>query len=369
MIVDQASLYHLSMTLTAPFETSFGVETKRECVLVRLSSGEHEGWGECPAGARPSYSYETAATALLILERHLLPRLHGINLENPEDLDEAFKPFRGNPMARAGIEMAVWDLWGKERERSLQSMLGGSGKSLDVGISIGIQADLAGLLAKIDAALAAGYRRVKLKIKPGWDFSPLEAVRDRWPDLDLWVDANAAYSRADLDHLQQFDGFNLGLVEQPLTEEDLVGHGKLQARMATPICLDESIRGLTDARQARELRACRIINVKSGRVGGLARALEIHSYAREVGIELWCGGLLETGVGRAANLALASLPGFGLPGDISATDRYYETDVASPRFELDEGRLPVPQGHGLGVEVDPQAVARFSVASIRTAGI
>lgn len=364
MIIERAQLFHVSMPLVRRFQTSFGIETNRECVLVRLFAGDHEGWGECPAGAEPTYSYETAASAMVIMQHNLLPRILGKAILGVDDLGQAFSPFRGNPMAKAGIEMALWDLWGRRQRQSLQSLLGGQGESLAVGISIGIQADVAELTARIDKALADGYGRVKLKIKPGWDLEPLEAVRLAWPDLKLWADANAAYEVGDMDHLKEFDRFELGLLEQPLNQEDLLGHQRLQASLTTPVCLDESILGIYDAQLVHELDACRVINLKAARVGGLTRAIAIHDFALGHGIPLWCGGLLETGIGRAANLALASLPGFELPGDISASDLYYEVDIASPRFVLEDGRLRVPQGGGLAVDVDIDAVHRFTHATV-----
>jgi O-succinylbenzoate synthase len=361
MRIERARLFHVSMPLVKPFRTSIGEERNRQCVLVELESEGLVGWGECPATGSPGYSYETAGTVWEVLTAHFLPAVIDKRIDDIDDMLESLRPFRGHPMARAGLEMAVWDLFGKARSESLQSMLGGSGDGVPVGISLGIQDEPAELEKRIAAAVAAGYRRVKLKIGPGHDVSVVSRVRSSFPHLRLQVDANAAYSRGDVERLAQLDDFDLTMIEQPLAEQDWVGHQQLQARMKTPICLDESVKSAADAQLAIELQACQIINIKAGRVGGLTEAVRIHDLCRQAGLPVWCGGLLETGIGRAANLALASLPGFRFPGDISATDRYYERDIAIPRFELQDGSLPVPQAAGLGVRIDRQALDRFSV--------
>lgn len=361
MQIERAHLYRVSMPLVQPFRTSFGVERNRECVLVSLESGGLTGWGECPATHWPGYSYETAGTAWEVLSQHFLPAVLQTTMVGMDDLLPALRPFRGHPMARAGLEMAMWDLLGKVQGESLQVMLGGEGSRVPVGISLGIQDDPAQLERRIAAAVQAGYPRVKLKIEPGHDVEVLRRVRSAFPDLTLQVDANAAYTRDDFKQLEALDEFGLTMLEQPLAEADWLGHQGLQARLNTPICLDESIHSAADARMAIELGACEIINIKAGRVGGLSEAVEIHDLCRRSGIAVWCGGLLETGIGRAANLALASLPGFTFPGDISATDRYYERDIVEPRFVLQDGSLSVPTGSGLGVSVVPDALSDFTL--------
>ena len=361
MRIDQIELVHVAMPLVRPFRTSFGVERERHCVLVAVRAEGLTGWGECPAGAWPGYSYETVGTAWEMLSSHFGPPIVGREIESIEAFRRRTARLRGHPMARSGLEMALWDLFGRANGESLQDMLGGSGDSVGVGVSLGIQDDDADLLETVAKFLGLGYPRVKLKIEPGRDFEPVRAVRQEFPDVMLQVDANAAYSLEQSDVFHELDELDLALIEQPLAEGDLLDHSRLQEQLATPLCLDESIRGTRDARQALEINACRVINIKQARVGGLTEAVEIHDLCVRKMVPVWCGGLLETGLGRAANLALASLPGFKLPGDISATDRYYERDIAAPRFELHEGRLKVPQGPGLGVEVDAAALDKFAL--------
>lgn len=361
MRIDRARLVRVSMPLVRSFRTSFGEESMRQCVLVALEGGGLVGWGECPATSWPGYSYETAGTAWEVLAEHFVPAVLGRELETIDDLLTALNPFRGHPMARAGLEMALWDLIGRARGESLQRMLGGRGDRVEVGISLGIQDELAELQARVEAAVAAGYSRMKLKIEPGHDVDVIEFIRSVFPNLPLQVDANAAYSRSDADRLRALDDFGLLMIEQPLAETDWIGHRELQAGLRTPICLDESVHSAADAGLALELDACRVINIKSARVGGLSEAVKIHDLCRQADIPVWCGGLLETGIGRAANLALASLPGFRFPGDISATDRYYRQDIAEPRFELQDGTLPVPQAAGIGVEVNLEVLQRYTL--------
>jgi O-succinylbenzoate synthase len=359
--LERVRLYHVRMPLVRPFRTSFGEERHRECVLVAVEGAGAVGWGECPATSWPGYSYETAGTAWEVLSAHFVPAALGAAIETPTDLVAALAPYRGHPMARAGLEMAVWDWLGKRQGRSLQEMLGGSGRTVPVGISIGLQPDLVSLRDRIERAVEAGYQRVKLKVEPNHDVEMVEDVRGQFPKLPLQVDANAAYHRDDLPTLARLDDYGLLMIEQPLAEGDWLGHQQLQARVRTPICLDESIHSADDARQAIELDACRVVNIKAGRVGGLTEAVAVHDACRQASIPVWCGGLLETGIGRAANVALASLPGFRFPGDISATDRYYHRDIASPRFELENGVLRVPDGPGLGVSIELDALRQFAL--------
>jgi len=362
MKIDRIEIHHISMPLVSQFETSKHVERDRECLLIHVDGDGHEGWGECVAQRVPWYSYESTGTAWHVLEDYLVPAILGNELEEPSEFTDHVAGIKGHPMAKAGLEMALWDLAGQMASEPLAEMLGGERTHVEVGISIGIQDDVGALLEVVRDHLNEGYRRVKLKIKPGMDLEYVQAVREAHPDLLLQVDANAAYDTNQAKVFEKMDRFGLALIEQPFPEEDLLAHAELQARVSTPVCLDESIDSVTMARQALGLDACRIINIKAGRVGGLTEAVKIHDLCSAHNIPVWCGGMLETGIGRASNLALASLPGFTLPGDISATDRYYEVDVAVPRFTLNpDGTIDVPTDPGLGIDVDPTALENFTV--------
>ncbi|GMR09897.1 MAG: o-succinylbenzoate synthase [Anaerolineae bacterium] len=366
MKIEAVEIHHISMPLVRRFETSMHVEHERECILIRVEGDGQEGWGECVAQQVPWYSYESVGTAWHVLEDFLVPAILGAELESAVDFPGRVKGIKGHPMAKAGLELALWDLEGRLESMPLVELLGGERMSVEVGVSIGIQEDVSTLLSVIQDHLAEGYRRIKLKIKPGTDLEIVRAVREAHPDLRLQVDANAAYEVKQSHIFEEMDLLTLELIEQPFPAEDILAHAALQARLSTPVCLDESIDSATMARQALDLDACRVINIKPGRVGGLTEALKIHDLCLERDIPVWCGGMLETGIGRASNLALASLPGFTLPGDISATDRYYELDVASPRFELNsDGTIDVPQGAGLGVVVDRTALEGFTIRSKR----
>jgi O-succinylbenzoate synthase len=332
-----------------PFRTSFGTETEKDVVVVRYLRGDGaEGWGECVALSEPTYSPEYAAGAHHVLEHHLLPRaLAGRPLDDVQ----------GHPMAKAAVEMAVLDAELRASGTSLASHLGGVREAVDAGVSIGMANSTADLVAAVEGYLAEGYVRIKVKVEPGCDVEPVTAVRAAvGPDVRLQVDANAAYVIDDAEHLSRFDDLDLLLIEQPLSARDLRGHVELADRLRTPICLDESIESLDDARDALDMGACSIVNIKSGRVGGLAEAVRIHDLCRERGVPVWCGGMLETGLGRAANVALASLPGFTLPGDVSASRRWFAEDLTEP-FELEDGQLRVPTGPGLGVTPLPSVLA------------
>lgn len=362
MIIDNVTLHHLRMPLRTPFETSFGRIDTRDCLLLVVQSEGLIGYGECAADRDPGYSYETAQTAWHILYDFIIPALIGVDLENPADLQRRMSGVRGHLMAKAGLEMAVWDLMGKRQGCSLQSMLGGARPRVDVGVSVGLQESPEALVGVVEGYLDQGYRRIKIKIKPGRDIQDARSVRKAYPELRLQVDANSAYRLDNASSLLPLDELDLLLIEQPLAEDDLWDHSQLQRQFRTPICLDESILSVRHARQAIEMEACRVINIKAGRVGGLQEARLIHDLCQSFNVPVWCGGLLETGVGRAANLALASLPGFTLPGDISATERYYQQDITEEQFNLNaDSTIDVPQGHGLGVKVDPQALKRFTL--------
>jgi O-succinylbenzoate synthase len=362
MQLDSVELFHLSMRLKAPFETSFGVEHDRECVVLEVQGEGLVGWGECVAGQFPGYSYETAATAWHMLKDFYIPALLAAPLQGIQDFRDRIAHLRGHPMARAGLEMALWDLWGKAQGKGVRELLGGDRRSVPVGVSVGLQDSTSALLHTVQGYVDSGYARVKLKIKPGRDLEPVRAVRQAFPDLPLQVDANSAYTLADSETFQDMDDLDLLMIEQPLAEDDLLDHVRLQAELKTALCLDESILSARIARQALEAGACRIINIKAGRVGGLAEAVAIHKVSREAGAPVWCGGMLETGIGRASNLALASLPGFTLPGDISASERYYAEDIAEPLFKLNpDSTIQVPEGPGLGVRVVESALQRATL--------
>jgi O-succinylbenzoate synthase len=366
MKLDSLSLHHISMPLVSPFETSFGVTHARECILISIQSEGLTGWGECVADRDPGYNYETTGTAWHILKDFIAPRLLGQDIIDAADFQVRVAGIRGHHLAKAGVEMALWDLQGKRLGRSLRDLLGGLRPRVDVGVSVGLQESPDALVQRVEQYLADGYRRIKIKIKPGRDVGDAEAVRKAFPHIPLQVDANSAYTLETCQVLRPLDRLKLLLIEQPLDEDDLWNHHKLQKQFHTPICLDESILSLQHARSALEMEACKIINIKAGRVGGLSQAVLIHDLCRAQGVPVWCGGMLETGVGRAANLALASLPGFSLPGDISASDRYYARDITHERFKLDPGStIDVPSGPGLGITIDAPALKHATLAELR----
>ena len=351
------------MPLVAPFETSFGRETDRECVLIILQAEGLTGYGECVATRDPGYNYETTGTAWHILKDFGAPLLLGQDVKDAADFQKRVEGIRGHHLAKAGVEMALWDLLGKRNGKSLKEMFGGTREKVEVGVSIGIQESASALVRTVAGYLENGYRRVKIKIKPGREVAETVAVRTAYPDLRLQVDANSAYTLESAQVLKQIDDLDLLLIEQPLFEDDIWDHRRLQAEFKTPICLDESIITPRHARYALEMQACKIINIKPARVAGLSQGVAIHDLCRAQGVPVWCGGMLETGVGRASNLALASLPGFVLPGDISASDRYYQRDITNERFTLnDDSTISVPTGPGLGVTLDEAALKQFTLA-------
>ncbi|MDQ3963780.1 MAG: o-succinylbenzoate synthase [Actinomycetota bacterium] len=356
MQLEALEIRRVALPLRAPFRTSFGVEQERDVLLVRAIASEAEGWGECVASREPSYSSEYTAAAKLTIERFLAPRV----LDGPItaiEVAERLSPIRGHRMAKAAVEMAILDAELKSIGQSFARFLGGVRERVDCGVSVGIEDDIGRLIEIVDRFIGEGYKRIKLKIEPGWDIEPVRSVRDKFgDDLLLQVDANAAYSLADARHLARLDEFDLLLIEQPLPEEDIGGHVELARTVKTPICLDESITSAAVAADAIGRGACSIINIKAGRVGGYIEARKIHDLCAAHGVPVWCGGMLESGLGRAANVALASLPNFLLPGDTSASDRYYATDLTKP-FALEDGQLRVPIGPGLGVEPLPDVLA------------
>ncbi len=363
MKLESITLTHLRMPLVSPFETSFGRIHERECILVTIRSEGLTGYGECVADRDPGYAYETSGTAWHILKDFILPLLLGQDVADAADFRRRVRHIRGHPMAKAGVEMALWDLLGKRAGKSLRELLGGERERVPVGVSVGLQESPGVLVRTVEGYLTQGYARVKIKIKPGRDVADASAVRRAFPDLKLQVDANSAYTLETARALRPLDDLNLLLIEQPLAEDDLWDHHLLQKEFRTPLCLDESILSARHARQALEMDACRVINIKAGRVGGLSEAVAIHDLCRARAVPVWCGGMLETGVGRASNLALASLPGFVLPGDISASDRYYEQDITNERFTLNpDSTINVPTAPGLGVTIDSGALKRFARA-------
>ncbi len=361
MKIDQVTLRHVSMPLRSPFETSFGRSEARDCILLEAHSGDLTGYGECVADRDPGYSYETVQTAWHILGDFILPAVLGKDLTSAQDLQQRMAFVRGHQMAKAGLEMALWDLLGKSQGSSLRDMLGGQRQKVDVGVSVGLQDSPATLVKVVAGYLEQGYRRIKIKIKPGRDVGDAQAVRQSFPSLRLQVDANSAYLLEDAVRLLPLDDMDLLLIEQPLSEDDLWDHHQLQKQFKTAICLDESIISARHAHQALEMGACRIINIKAGRVGGLNEARLIHDLCFRQDVPVWCGGMLETGVGRASNLALASLPGFTLPGDISATERYYFEDITDQTFALNpDSTIDVPDGPGLGVTINKAALDKVT---------
>lgn len=344
-------LVRIAMPLVSPFQTSFGVETGRDVLLVRVvESSQVEGWGECVAMDAPLYSSEYVDGAADVLLRYLIPALRAARWTSVAEVGEVLRTIKGHPMAKAALEMALLDTELRCTGGSFGSYLGAVHDVVPAGVSVGIMASIGELLDAVAGYLDEGYLRIKLKIKPGWDVEPVRAVRDRFGDeLMLQVDANTAYQLGDARRLAELDQFGLLLIEQPLAEDDVRGHAELARRIATPICLDESITSARAAADAIALSACSIVNIKAGRVGGYLEARRVHDVCAANGVPVWCGGMLETGLGRAANVALAALPGFSLPGDISASSRYFATDLTRA-FELEDGHLRVPTGPGLGVE-------------------
>ena len=359
--IDLVELRRIALPLVVPFRTSAGTIAVRDLLLVRIEAEGTEGWGECVALPEPTYSPEDVAGAHRVLREHLVPRLLAAGDVSAADTTAVLSAVRGHPMAKTALELALLDAAGRATATPLATRLGATRTHVDSGVSVGLFPP-AELLAQVAAYVAAGYRRVKLKIGPGADVDVVAAVRSAHPDLPLQVDANAAYTVADATPLSRLDAFDLILIEQPLPDDDLLGHAALARDLRTPICLDESITSLDTAETALALGACRIVNVKAGRVGGYLHAVRLHDVCVARGVPVWCGGMLETGIGRAANVALAALPGFTLPGDLSASDRYYERDVVTEPFVLHDGRLTVPTGPGLGVTVDTAFVESVTTA-------
>ena len=363
MKVDRIVLRQIRMPLVHFFETSFGRTTDRDIILVETQAEGVSGWGEVTAGEHPFYNEEWTASAWMILRDYVAPRVQGRELACPEEVYPLSEHIRGHLMARGGLEAAVWDLAARMEGVPLWKKIGGGARhEIPCGVSIGIQESVPQLLATIERELAAGYQRIKIKIKPGWDVDVVRQVRERFPNIKLMADANSAYTLADCDHLCKLDDFYLMMIEQPLSHDDIIDHAELQAKLATPLCLDECIRNARHVEQAARLRACGIINIKLGRVGGFAEARRVHDAAQAARIPVWCGGMLESGIGRAHNIALSTLPNFVLPGDVSASRRYWARDIIHPPVEVTpQGTIEVRYQPGFGYELDCDYIRHLTV--------
>ena len=364
VFIKQIEMRELRMRLLHPFETSFGSTQDRHVIVVKVRDGKEAGWGEVTAAEGPFYSYETWETAWHLLRDFISPRVVGKEFEEPTDFASLVRGIRGHNMARAGLETAVWDLEAKIKNVPLWKRLGGSRQRIECGVSIGIHQSIDTLLAKIDTELKAGYRRIKIKIKPGWDVEVLREVRAAFPDIRLMGDANSAYTLADIEIFKKMDRYNVMMFEQPLHHEDIIDHAELQKHIETPICLDESIHSAEDARKAIKIGACKIINIKLGRVGGYGEARAVHDVCRDHGIPVWCGGMLESGIGRAHNVALSSLVNFALPGDVSASKRYWPEDIIDPPVEVSaDGQISQSGRPGIGYSIKEDLIERLTVRS------
>jgi O-succinylbenzoate synthase len=362
MKVEAIILREIRIPLVHFFETSFGRTTERRILLVELRTDGPAGWGECTVGEHPFYNEESTETAWHVIRGYLAPALLGKEIESGRECPKRFARVRGNRMAKGGVENAVWHAEALAKGLPLWKLLGGERRTLDCGVSIGIQDSVEQLLEKIAAELAAGYQRIKVKVKPGWDVDVLAAIRRRWPDITLSCDANSAYTRDDFEHLKRFDEFRLLMIEQPLWSDDFYFHAALQKQLKTALCLDEAIRSARDAQAAIELGACRIVNVKVGRVGGFSEAIAVHDASRAAGVPVWCGGMLEAGIGRSHNIALSTLANFSLPGDVSASQRYWKEDIIEPPVEVSpQGTIAVPDEPGTGYRVRQDLIEKLTV--------
>jgi len=362
MKIEAIILREIRIPLVRPFETSFGVTQERRVILAEVQSEGLSGWGECTAGEHPHFSEESTDTAWAVLVNELGPMLAAHSPEHGGECPGIFRRVRGNRMAKATLENAMWDLEAQRAGVPLAGLLGGVRTSIPCGVSLGIQPSVEDLMALIEKELASGYLRIKLKCKHGWDLKVFEQVRKRWPKILLSCDANSSYRLRDSDHLAEFDQFDLLMIEQPLWDDDFFFHSILQKRLSTPICLDESIRNRRDALAAIEMDSCRILNIKLGRVGGFSEAIAVHNAAQERGIPVWCGGMLETGIGRSHNIALSSLENFTLPGDVSASERYWADDIIEPAVVVNKhGEIAIPDIPGRGYEVRTDLIHQLAV--------
>ncbi|MDF2681766.1 MAG: menC [Brevibacillus sp.] len=357
-------LRHVKMQLLHPFTTSLGTDYDKDFILVEIKSKSGlSGWAESVAALDPLYKEETVKTNWHIMEDFLIPLLFREPIKHPDEVSERFAHIRGNYMAKSALEGAIWDLYAKQKGMPLAKALGGQKEKIEVGISIGIQETVDQLLRLIENNLEQGYKRMKVKIQPGWDVDVIAQVRRRFPDIPLMADANSAYSLKDIDRLAALDEYNLTMIEQPLAHDDIVDHAQLQARLKTPICLDESIHSVEDVRKAIDLGSCKVINIKIGRVGGLTEAKKIHDMCEAHQIPVWCGGMLESGVGRAHNVAITTLPNFILPGDTAASSRYWKEDIIDPEVVVDNGMITVPSTPGIGYEPNRERIEERTLFS------
>jgi len=362
MKIEAITLREIQMPLVHFFETSFGRIYGRRIFLITVHCDGVDGWGECTAGEDPYYSSEWLETAWPTIKHYLAPAVLGQTLGSARECVPLMARVRGHRMAKAGIENALWDAEARQKQQPLWKLLGGKQQEIVCGVSIGIQDSVEQLLDKIQTELAAGYRRIKIKVKPGWDINVLERVRSRWPDIVLSCDANSAYTLDELEHLRKFDQFNLLMLEQPLWDDDIYNHSRLQQKLRTAICLDEAIHHARDAAQAIEMGACRIINIKVGRVGGFSEAKKVHDVCASQNIPVWCGGMLESGIGRAHNIALSTLPNFRLPGDVSASKRYWKEDIVDPEVTVTpQGTIVVRDEPGTGYRVREDLIEQLTV--------
>jgi O-succinylbenzoate synthase len=362
MKIETITLREIRMPLVHFFETSFGRVHSRRILLLTADCNGVEGWGECVAAEDPFYSSEWIGTAWSTIKEYLAPAVLGRPLAAAHEVAALMAKVRGHRMAKAAIENAVWDAEAKQKQQPLWKLLGGTTREIQCGVSIGIQDSIEQLLDKIEIELAAGYRRIKVKVKPGWDIDVLERIRSRWPDIVLSCDANSAYRLDEVEHLRKFDRFNLLMIEQPLWNDDIYYHARLQRELKTAICLDESIRHARDAAAAVETGACRIVNVKVGRVGGFGEARKVHDVCQDNNVPVWCGGMLETGVGRAHNIALSTMQNFRLPGDVSASKRYWAEDIIEPEVEVSaQGAITVSDEPGTGYRIREDLIEKLAV--------
>ncbi|MFD3448699.1 o-succinylbenzoate synthase [Microbacteriaceae bacterium 4G12] len=369
MRIQSVTLYLTNMKLVSPFATSYGTYHNRESIIMELEDEDGRfGWGEVVSFSEPWYTEETVQTSLHMLKDFLIPELLRKEIAHPTEVPSLFAHIKRNNMAKAGIEGAIWDLHAQRTKQSLASTLGGKKQEIEVGVVIGLDT-VPNMLRKIEQYAAEGYQRFKVKIKPEKDEEILRSIRQTFPNIPLMADANSAYTLQDVEQLKRLDEFQLMMIEQPFADNDFLDHAALQKEIETPICLDESIHSLEDAKIAIALQSCRIINIKAGRVGGLTEAIRIHDYCQEHNIPVWCGGMIETGISRGQNVALATLPNFTIPGDISASSRHWEQDIITPEVTLQNGKVHVPIGIGLGYEVNRKRLREVTVEKVKIGGV
>lgn len=365
MIIKKITMRHMKMTMKNPFVTSFGSMQEKEFFLLEVFDEKgNSGWGESAAFQAPWYTEETVQTTLHMIRDFLIPLVLNKEISHPDEVSEIFATIRKNNMAKAALEVAIWDLYAKRTDQSLSQALGGVTEKIEVGISIGIQTTTEKLLEVVSNYIQEGYKRIKVKIKPGYDIEVIQKLREAFPSVPLMADANSSYTLEDFELLKQLDDFQLMMIEQPLANDDIVDHAKLQKQLNTPICLDESILSVADARNAIELGSTKVINIKIARVGGLTEAKKIHDLCMEKGVPVWCGGMLEAGIGRAHNIALTSLPNFTLPGDTAGSSHYWEEDIISPEIVVVNGYIEVPKGNGIGYEPNMKVIQRYLLDTI-----